>query len=130
MKHTVRGKKSPGELDLAQVTVERTLVSSMPSTTEPLAKRAIFPVSRVITPDPTSNSSLKDSSILVPAGAGECGLDGAKPRRPEQMVRKPKARHASRLGRGVDLARLTISDIYRDAERRGRENGNDLKRRF
>lgn len=109
----MRGKKSPGELDLAQVTVERTLVSSMPSTTEPLAKRAIFPVSRVTTWDPTSNSSLNDSSILVPAGAGEYGLvDGAKPRRPEQMVRKPRARHASRFGREVDLARFTISDIY------------------
>lgn len=120
--HTVRGKKSPGELDLAQVTVERTLVSSMPSTTEPLANRAIFPVSRVTTWDPTSNSSLKDSSILVPAGEYE--LDGGKPRRPEQMVRKPKARHASRFGREDDLARRKINDIstytVRDGENRGR----------
>lgn len=117
----MRGKKSRGESVLAQVTVERTLVSSMPSTTEPLANRAIFPVSNVTTRDPISNSSLNDSKILVPAEAGEGGSDGAKPRRPEQMVRKPKARHARKFGREVDLARLTIDDIthtQRDAEER------------
>jgi len=107
----VRGKKSRGESVLAQVTVERTLVSSMPRTTEPLAKRAIFPVSNETTRDPTSNSSLNDSKILVPAETGESGTDGAKPRRPEQMVRNPRARHARKLGREAELARFTIDDI-------------------
>lgn len=129
----MRGKKSRGESVLAQVTVERTLVWSMPRTTDPFAKRAIFPVSKETTRDPTSNSSLKDSKILVPAEAGESGLDGAKPRRPEQMVRKPKARHARKLGRDVDLARFTIDDIIhtqrewemwsREREREGERKG-------
>ena len=121
----MRGKKSPGDLDLAQVTVERTLVSSIPSTTEPFAKRAIFPVSSVTTRDPTSNSSLNDSRILIPAEAGG-ELDGAMPNPPEQMVRKPRARHARKFGREDDLARLTIDDITereREREREGEGKG-------
>lgn len=99
------------------------MVSSNPSTTEPFAKRAIFPVSSVTTRDPTSNSSLNDSRILVPADAAAGEPDGAMPRPPEQMVRNPKARHARKLGREDDLARLTIDDIYRERER-------GFKRRF
>lgn len=92
IEHTVRGKKSRTESPLAEVTVDRTLVSSMPKTTEPLANRAIFPVSSVIRRDPISNSSLKVSRTLVPATGGS-GSEDAKPRRPLQMVRKPSARH-------------------------------------
>lgn len=63
--HTVRGKKSRRPSPFAEQTVERTLVSSIPNTTAPLANRAILPVSKVITRDPISNSSLNDSRILV-----------------------------------------------------------------
>lgn len=61
----MRGKKSLTASPLAEQTVDSTLVSSMPKTTAPLAKRAIFPVSNVIKRDPISNSSLKVSSTLV-----------------------------------------------------------------
>lgn len=82
--------------------MDKTLVSSMPKTTAPFAKRAILPVSRVIKRDPISNSSLKVSRTLVPATGGYCsGSEEAKPRRPLQMVRKPRARHVRKLGREV-----------------------------
>lgn len=99
----MRGKKSRTESPLEEVTVDKTLVSSMPKTTAPLAKRAILPVSRVIRREPISNSSLKVSRTLVPAtdgaGVGGAGSHGAKPRRPLQMVRNPRARHVRNGGR-------------------------------
>lgn len=73
--------------------MDRTLVSSMPNTTAPLANRAIFPVSNVIRRDPISNSSLNVSRTLVletgvSESAGEVEIDGARMRRPVVMVRR------------------------------------------
>ena len=114
----MRGKKSRTESPLEEVTVESTLVSSIPKTTEPLANRAILPVSKVIKREPISNSSLKVSRNLVPAvetGGSGSGSEGAKPRRPLQMVRNPKDRHVRKRGsefnRGFDLLAAIIDGI-------------------
>lgn len=114
----MRGKKSRTESPLEEVTVESTLVSSIPKTTEPLANRAILPVSKVIKREPISNSSLKVSRNFVPAvetGGSGSGSEGAKPRRPLQMVRNPKDRHVRKRGsefkRGFDLLAATIDGI-------------------
>jgi hypothetical protein len=78
----------------------------MPITTAPFANLAIFPVSSVISRDPISKLSLKVSSILVPArgdsesgGDGDREANGAKPRRPLQIVRKPSPLHVRMYGR-------------------------------
>lgn len=95
----------------------------MPTTTAPLANRAILPVSNVIRRDPISNSSLKDSRTLVPATGGHESED-ANPSLPLQMVRNPRARHVRKCGkdtrRGFALALLAIADIER-ANEGGRE---------
>lgn len=102
--HTVRGKKSRAASPLDEATVERTLVSSMAKTTEPLANLAIFPVSRVILRDPISNSSANVSRTFLPATGGvsasanDGDVDGAKPIRPLQIVRKPNLRHVRTYG--------------------------------
>lgn len=102
-KHTVRGKKSRTASPLAEATVDKTLVSSMPKTAAPLANRAILPVSNVIKRDPISNSSLKVSRTLVRAatvvsGSSCCWDWEAKPMRPQQMVRKPRLLHVRKWG--------------------------------
>ena len=66
MIHTVSGKKSREPLVLEDATVDRTLVSSMAKTTEPLANLAILPVSIETVRLPTSNSSLNLSRIFRP----------------------------------------------------------------
>lgn len=79
----MRGKKSrTASLALEAVTVERTLVFSIAKTTAALAKRAILPVSSVITLEPISNCSVKVSRCLVVA-----------------KVRKRKARHVRKCGK-------------------------------
>lgn len=55
----MRGKKSRAPSPLAEATVERTLVSPILITTDPLANLAILPVSMEMMRDPTSKSSLK-----------------------------------------------------------------------
>lgn len=91
----MRGKKSlRGVSPLEEVTVERTLVSSMDKTTAPFAKRAILPVSSVMVRLAISNSSVKDSRSFVPEPT------------PEQMVRKPSHRHVGRVRRRSGFALL------------------------
>lgn len=102
---TVRGKKSRTASPLPAATVDKTLVSSMPKTTAPLAKRAILPVSSEITREPTSNSSLNDSRNLVPATGGS-DSDVAKPKRPQHILRKRRARH---VASGLALARALMA---------------------
>lgn len=102
--HTVRGKKSLIASPLDEATVERTFVSSMAKITEPLANLAIFPVSKVILRDPISNSSVNVSRTFVRATgvsvlATDGDVDGAKPRRPLQIVRKPNLRHVRTYGK-------------------------------
>jgi hypothetical protein len=66
-----------GSEDLAAATVERTWVSSMEITTEPLAKRAIFPVSKAMERPPISNSSRKLSSTFRPGTGGGAAASAA-----------------------------------------------------
>ena len=75
---TVNGRKSrTGSEDLAAATVARTLVSSMEITTEPFAKRAIFPVSKAMGRPPISNSSRKLSSTFRPGAGGAAAASAA-----------------------------------------------------
>lgn len=101
----MRGRKSRTPSLLDEHAVERTFVSPIPKTTAPLAYRALFPVSSLISRDPISNTSVnvsrtfilvREVSVSVSAGAGagdDVDVYGAKPRRPLQIVRKPNLFH-------------------------------------
>lgn len=142
--NTVRGKKSRAPSPLAEATVERTLVSPILITTDPLANLAILPVSMEMMRDPTSKSSLKvprtfrawkDSAARSEGGGGRGGWE-TKAWRSLQRKRTPRRRQRCRQWkessdairiRGLALLRrvaaTAANSITRCKEETGRVKG-------
>lgn len=136
--HTVRGKKSRTPSPFDDATVERSLVSSIPITTAPLANLAIFPVSSVIKRDPISNSSVNVSRTFRPGeGVSGSAADGSDMKRKPvlQTPRRPNLGHERETGteerrRFVLLATDAIETPKQGREERGTEQrGRKRKKR-